>query len=385
MAIHNNKPDAMQKSDLARAISWTRAHPYYTLSIALSAGIVLLLASFAVFPSSAPEWTGFGSHPHPTSPQRDIPYRSLWDWMELLIVPLIIGVAAYWFSQIQQNRDIREVQTDRELAEDARDHDWQMARDHEEQQVLENYYDRMAELLLEHDLRAESEANEAVRSIARARTLTVLDNLNSVRKGLVLRFLHESNLISGRRPVIDLNRADLSEADLTALSLSGAHLAGTNLSRSKLKGADLSQANLTQANLSGADLMKANLNETVAQETVLSQAMLRDATFISSDLTQAYFVNARLSNAVFNRAKLFGANFSQANLRGTRFDKARFQSRSSANAKEETQEMKIDGAEFSAETAWPDGFDPQACGAVLVEEKVADGEPASRGGLGQVA
>ena len=52
----------------------------------------------------------------------------------------------------------------------------------------------MQELILDKGLRR-SEKDAEIRDVARARTLTVLRSLDGDRKGQVLRFLHEADLI----------------------------------------------------------------------------------------------------------------------------------------------------------------------------------------------
>jgi hypothetical protein len=91
----------------------------------------------------------------------------------------------------------------------------------------------MAELLLDNGL-ATSKQEQPVRSIARSSTLIAVRRLDADRKGILVQFLSESNLISKIDPIIDLSGADLSDADL-----SGANLNGANLSHANLVSADL--------------------------------------------------------------------------------------------------------------------------------------------------
>jgi uncharacterized protein YjbI with pentapeptide repeats len=80
-------------------------------------------------------------------------------------------------------------------------------------------------LLLEKNLR-NAEAGGEVRTLARARTLTVLRTLDLNRKRQVFQFLAEAKLIQtvvGREPIIKLGGADLSgDTDLRHANLSGA-------------------------------------------------------------------------------------------------------------------------------------------------------------------
>ena len=104
-----------------------------------------------------------------------------------------------------------------------------------------------------------SQPGDETRSVARARTLAALKNLNGPRKGILLQFLYEGGLINNQQssdkiqnPIIDLSGADLSDASLRNTTLRNADLSNANLS-----GADLSGAVLIDANLNAANLNKA--------------------------------------------------------------------------------------------------------------------------------
>src|SRR5215204_3184423 len=145
------------------------------------------------------KWTDFGE-------------KTLWDWLQLLsalAIPVVLAVAGFWFTA------------------------WQA------------YLDQMTELILEKNLRDSKEESE-VRTLARARTLTVLGRLGPDRKRSVVQFLYESVLVQKGNPIIDLENADLSEADLSLDNLSEADLSDANL-----RGANLSDGNLNEADLRG--------------------------------------------------------------------------------------------------------------------------------------
>ncbi len=119
----------------------------------------------------------------------------------------------------------------------------------------------MSSLLLEKDLRnfEESEEGKEARTLARARTLTVLARLDPSRRTELVRFLQEATLVERVDegvPIMGLNGADLSEA-----SLSCAHLIGASLGGADLRGTNLSGALMHGADLSGADLLRAKLSE----------------------------------------------------------------------------------------------------------------------------
>src|SRR5918995_1378891 len=142
-----------------------------------------------------------------------------------------------------------------------------VAEQQAQQESLQAYLDQMSGLLLERDLRASEEDSE-VRSLARAKTLTVLLGLDAQSKRILLQFLIEAELVQrvdGRDSIISLRYANLSDANL-----SDAYLSNANVLL-----ADLSNANLRYANLSNADLSHANLRGATLEDADLSYANLR--------------------------------------------------------------------------------------------------------------
>src|SRR3712207_133415 len=63
------------------------------------------------------EWTGFGEsvQPKPDNQERQ-PRKTLWDWLQLIIVPLALAVIGYWFSGQQ---DMLQQQIEEQRAEQA--------------------------------------------------------------------------------------------------------------------------------------------------------------------------------------------------------------------------------------------------------------------------
>ena len=257
--------------------------------------------------------------------------KSFWDYLELLIVPAALALGVYWLTRRQQER-VQAVENRRAEAEQT------IQQQNAQDGALQAYLDQMSSLLLEQDLR-ESEEDSEVQTLARARTLTVLERLDSRRKTQVLRFLVDANLVQGveqRAPVIalfdavlteaNLRGVDLRNADLRGTELRGADLRNTDLSKTNLSGNDLSGTNLRGANLSGTvldrtnlsgnDLSGTNLSDAILRGAELNHADLRDATMSGADLSEANLNFANLSRAVLNNADLPGAELSGANMSG---------------------------------------------------------------------
>jgi uncharacterized protein YjbI with pentapeptide repeats len=231
------------------------------------------------------EWTGFKETSRPKSEKREIqPRKTLWDWMQLLFVPMMLAVLAggltWW-------------QTSSERAKEAE----QAARQEAlraQNTAIQAYLDQMSTLMLQTNLRTSDEDSE-VRTIAQARTSAVLQAVEPENQRTLLQFLSDASLIQqGEKnpPIISLDRADLSTSDLRYIVLRGADLSFANLGDANLSFANLGDANLSSANLSGATLFRTNL----------SGADLRFA-----DLRFANLSGASLSGADLNFANLSGA------------------------------------------------------------------------------
>ena len=258
--------------------------------------------------------------------------KSLWEFLDLLIVPLALAIIGLGFTAQQQ---ARQTQIEEERAQN---------------EALQAYLDQMNPLILEKGL-LDSEEGETVFTLAQARTTTVLAQLDGEHNQAVTRFLSDSGLL--RQPAL-LAKADLQDAKLHKAVLENANLADTQLDRANLTDAvligavfsatekvgestqittaDLRKADLRRANLQGANLTLCNLNEGTLTYAALQSAVLRGAGLEGADLSHAALQGAKLSPATvpvgpvrkiptnltdadLRDADLSGADLSDANLR----------------------------------------------------------------------
>src|SRR5215216_5086481 len=88
------------------------------------------------------KWTGY-------------PKRTPWDWVDLLIVPIVLALGGYLFTRSENQRTQR-------IADERRQDD-----------TLQAYLDGMSQLLTDKDRPLHrAQAGDSLRSVARARTLT---------------------------------------------------------------------------------------------------------------------------------------------------------------------------------------------------------------------
>src|SRR5258708_7500485 len=231
------------------------------------------------------DWTGFNEHIGPRVPQYQ-PTKTLWDWLQLLLIPLVLAVAALLFNRATTRTE----QT--------------IALDKQREDLLQAYLDRMSELLLEKKL-ATSPSEEAS-NVARVRTITLLFQLDARRIGYVFAFLREAGLMSAYSDssIVSLSQANLNKIDLSQANLSEANLSEANLSKANLSKANLSKANLSEANLSQANLSQADLNNTNLRQADLRQANLRQANLSEADLSEADLSEANLIRTIVTEAQL---------------------------------------------------------------------------------
>jgi hypothetical protein len=176
-----------------------------------------------------------------------------WDFIQLLLIPLVLAGVGYWFTATQTQVSL------------------QVTEDQQRETTLKTYLDDISDLLLNHNLHR-SKPEDEVRQVARERTLTTLRRLDAERNRFVLQFLQDAQLIGVKDAVIDLSYANLGNDYLTS-----ANLRNTNLYRAYLFNADLFNAHLDGANLKWADLRNADLRDAHLDGANLSIADLSNA------------------------------------------------------------------------------------------------------------
>lgn len=250
--------------------------------------------------------------------------RSGWEWMQLLIIPIVIGIAGLWFNWAQDARQREDAQT-RAQAQ------LETEKERTQEEALQQFNNEMRSLLLEENL-LDSQEGDAVRELARARTLGVLDILDPDRKRIVVLFLRETSLLSSYEDTI----VDLSGANLRDANLREARLVNTNLGvqgfltphdeRTDLSGADLSGAILLGANLKGAFLEGADLSEALVGTTDPNlpwhpeNADLEGVDLSDANLSGAELVALDLTETDLSGADLSGANLSEATVNEEQLD-----------------------------------------------------------------
>jgi uncharacterized protein YjbI with pentapeptide repeats len=322
--------------------------------IAIAAGSVVVALTVLAYRRHW-HWTGLTADPGDgTSTRPARPAKTLWDWLQLLIVPLVLAVLAFGLNAEQGARERRQEdrRADRERAG---------AEERASDETLRSYLLQMSQLMLDSSLASEATrrrsggATRDAVTVARTMTLTTLRRLDGVRKGLVIQFLWEAGLIDSRwlyssqatygTPIFESTKGSkisLVGADLRHLDLHGQEMgtasAGARYITGRpaydfafeVRGVNLEGADLRYADLGEARLIGANLELSDLRGADLSGAHLGGARFEGSCLTQARFVGAHLLSegpdsphwprpAEIEDAAGINVDFSRADLSGVDF------------------------------------------------------------------
>lgn len=240
--------------------------------------------------------------------------KNVWDWMDLIIVPLVLASGGLLLQRIEDQR------TEREEAREK-----QQAREGLMDSIFQSYLDDMSDLMINHQLQTnldivtahreqkkaksnpdnESEGTgekpsdepvaaytvdaarlaeaTAVVTVARARTVTVLKSLDVTRRNLLGNFLRETALVTGKHGTlltyVDLSSMDLSRTDFYNFNFTGSLFYRTNLSRTNLLKTNFNNAYLFRANLSGADISNSTFCQACLHQAMLEHAYLENVQF----------------------------------------------------------------------------------------------------------
>jgi uncharacterized protein YjbI with pentapeptide repeats len=240
-----------------------------TLVVLILIALVILLVLVAYSDKEWPEWTGFGrfidviENGKGKEAIESQPRKTLWDLLDLLIVPAILAGGAYWLDRSGKRRE--EYVQDQQTQETA----------------LQNYLEMMTKLLLEVDKPA-----NLGEPVIRSRTLTTLRTLDGVRKTSIAQFLYESGLVNSDKSVINLHGANLNGIQLPKFDLQRVDFHGARIEQANLSESNLSHANLCDADLSKADLTGCTLHGAKLRDATLRHAKLSNAVFHTNPLTQ---------------------------------------------------------------------------------------------------
>lgn len=247
--------------------------------------LLVCIAYLALLPEP-PAWTGFGERIKDPNIE---PAKTLFDWLKLLIIPLSLGLLGWSYKEAEKSK----------------------AKKNEEErsknETLDSFFKIMSELLIDHKLANIS--NVEIKAMAKTRINMALNQLDGTRKGQVLQFLYESDLID-YTPKIKLLGANLNDVILDHIVLGNAEIRGAcfknaSIKEANLNGIVLNSSNLEKANLSGSQVENADFGYTKLTKCKLKNMDLTSVDFEGADLTKANLKGSKIKqdqlDSIFNK------------------------------------------------------------------------------------
>ncbi|MEM6255724.1 MAG: pentapeptide repeat-containing protein [Cyanobacteria bacterium P01_D01_bin.156] len=235
------------------------------------------------------------------------------------------------------------------------------AQNTREAESIDAYVDSVGELLLNIDI--EQADPSKIERLIRSKTLLVTRQINPNRKGQVVRFLYDQELIFSeqevqRRQQEITNAQSLQQTTERLEEVPPQELAE---SQSPQKTTEEIEDTFHQVNLGGLDLVGVNLNSAFIPGINLANTTMQKANLSNTNLVRADFTGADL-----NRADLSGADLSSATLDGSNLANAVFTDDTTSQAVCEKYSLLKEG-ESTCPTIFPDGFDPSTQTMVLLQ------------------
>ena len=233
------------------------------------------VAYFALSPNP-PFWTGFGES---TVKSNIEPAKTLWDWLDLLIIPLAILLLGWSYKEFEKAR--------LQKNEDERSRN----------EALESFINVMTELIIDYNLTSPS--NHKAKAIAKTRINMTLSMIDGSRKSQVLQFLYQSDLID-KNPILPLIGADFNNSILDNIVLlnaeiKGAYFENASIQNANINNINLNSSNLTNINLSGSTVENADFSYTNLANAKMNNMDLRTVNFEGSNLTNANLKKSRIT------------------------------------------------------------------------------------------
>ena len=188
---------------------------------------------------------------------------SLWEWIRVSFNATVIGLLSVFLREFLKNQDEKKKKKETAIAKEILQQEKKIREERLCHKKFKDYLDQMTEVLLQKDT-LDDNTDQLLKAVVRARTILVLQELDCGKRGSVIRFLADCNIIK----FLDLSKANLQQANLKGADLNGTYFRkatfyGANLQDADLSNCNLENADLTAANLSGADLQGANLKNVI--------------------------------------------------------------------------------------------------------------------------
>lgn len=219
--------------------------------------------------------------------------KVIFNFISVVFIPVLLAVFTVILTLQQESIAKINRNVDLRIATERHQQNLALAIDEQRNAQLVAYMREVSDLLLANNF---SLSKQILKSIVQPKTLAALRQLDETRKSYLLRFLHESQLLSTLNPpFLRLVGANLSHIHIGTVGES------TNMRYTSLNGASLENALFTSVSFGYSDF---------------SYARLHGASFHSISFDHASLYCAQLQNTSFDACSIYNADFSSVNMIG---------------------------------------------------------------------
>lgn len=247
----------------------------YVLYVIGLLAVLVIVCLVAIYADIFPDWVGLNG-------------KTVWDLAELMVVPFTLTIGGVLIGRLLDKNQKK------------------MAREAQLQNILESYYDRMSNLIIEKKLQDDENASNGVKNMARAFTSTALNQLNGRRQDQIIQFLYNCNLIIGDEPRIAIGA--VSQSPITGGIFRGANMANVNLKGVKFISCDFRGARFDDSHLHGVIFIRCKMQNSVFRntdcgESIWEKCQLKRASFEGSDLSLSEFIDLKIEKSQLEKAR----------------------------------------------------------------------------------
>ena len=221
--------------------------------------------------------------------------KLIFNFISAVFIPVLVAVITIIITLQQESIAKANRDADLHIAEEQHKQNFELAIDEQRNAHLTAYMHEISNLLLANNF---SLNKKMVGYIIRPKTFAILRQLDVTRKGYLLRFLEESELLSmSNTSFLDLNGADFDDIQIG--------LPGDNI-------------DMRHSSFSAASFKNASFAFTSLGYSDFSFCNLRGASFLFDNLDYIKFNNAKLQDADFGESNIYKADLSRANMTNTK-------------------------------------------------------------------
>lgn len=293
--------------------------------------LMVVLLQGAILLETRLGWTFIGigkyevpnKNPNATEPIFYRPAKTLWNLLEVLIIPVFVAVAI-WYLDRQDN------QRKEKIADNERKQRTILAQNERMQAVLTDFIEKVSDLILVYE-QSNPRNRKHVRNIIHARVIDAAKELDENRKAQVFEFLHTlgrlTPLKSGPRLHNVLANEEDHQSSENDYNFQIPQKPDGNYQRfpdSILDRVDFSKIRLKDIRSEPIDISGVRMQDAVVENADFSNCILRGVRFDRAQFDNIQLIDSILDFSYWQQSKIKKSKFTNAKLNEVDFTEAEF-------------------------------------------------------------